>query len=404
MFFRNNDELRDYILQHFMGPQVEVSKDLIIERQTKLAEDLPTSFSTNFSTSILNKPGINELEFAEPKIEYLHDNPLSYKFQPSNKKDEWNYSNLSLCLYNINTNSRTPFVEYLFVKNEKMYQFPQAPLNITPFKEISEHDQIEPNELEHGEDKSEDEDKDKSDSDSDEFTEELLNQCSQLFKNIVNNNSTFENLQTKFKGFIESGENGDGRSELFVFFDIGDIDVSDQCTWAILDEIMVKNSIANISIVESNYNLFYNNLLLSQLMKINVYSENTSTPILVYLCVSDNTNAYYSENESSQTTVSQVNTKTTHPVFGIGYVFSTKPFNDTNLSKIKRYSLFINGAVYFLNKTTNINEFILPNSENNVDNISENTSQNLDSIEIACFYKDGVQLFFVREFDAFTEI
>ena len=395
MFFRNNDELRDYILQHFMGPQVEVSKDLIIERQTKLVEDLPTNFSTSFSTSILNKPSVNELEFAEPKIEYLHDNPLSYNFQPSHKRDEWNYSNLSLCLYNINTNSRTPFVEYLFVKNEKMYQFPQAPLNITPFKEISDHDQIEPNELVNGED----EDDGKSDGKSDEFTEELLNQCSQIFKNIVNNNTTIENLQTNFKGFIESGENGENgesRSELFAFFDIGDIDVSEQCTWAILDEIMVKNSIANISIVESNYHLFYNNLLLSQLMKINVYSENMHTPILVYLCVSDNKNAYYSENESSQTTVSQVNTKTTHPMFGIGYMFSTKPFDDTNLSKIKRYSLFINDAVYFLNKTTNITEFVSSNSEN--------PSQNLDSIEIACFYKDGVQLFFVRDFDAFSEI
>ena len=390
MEIKNNTELREYIIQKFMGSQLSIKGSPKIDSFPIINVTPPKSYlpkeGEKQDISDSDSDSSNDMNNTF-NYKYLHDNPLSREF--NYKRDYTKLYKISLCLYKINTDSRTLFLEYLFVKKDGNYQFPQADLIMSNFTQMLTPPsmQIMPTDNLT--------DADDNTDDTDDETE-LLNQCSQLFNKITS--LTLD--KTMYQGFLEDDSN------IFIFLNYTDAESDIEITeskWAILDEIVTKRSILDIPIITSNYELFYKNLILLQLFDYN--NQEIIKPIAAYLCetkpneTDDYNNVYYAETENNLSTTSLIQPKIDHPIFGDVYLFSNNQLNYTNLNKIKRFALFIDSAVYILNKNIPINELL-----SIADTDTDTATNQFDEIIVISFYKNENLLFCVREVDLFIEL
>jgi hypothetical protein len=382
MSFEDSDALREYIIANFMGPQMNVVKHAPID-EPLLATDMPK----RFLPKIKSQPDIKQQDESDKSMDtilYLFDKELSREFHYN--RDYSKQYKITLCLYKINDNSRTPFVEYFFIKKDSKYQFMQAELDKEPFAELNQ-ELLQISSMESLEEPDE----------TDKIDDEFLNQCSQLLLKLSNKLTEVENIELKlesmYNGFIEYEES----NELFVFFDLTDFELDmttseTEFAWAIFDEILNKRAITNIPIIESNIKLFRDYDVLTKL----TFGDGSPLPIPIigFMCKTVDEkyeNQYYLETENATTTISITNPIIEHVVFGDVYMFSILPLEFTNLPKIKRYALFIDGAVHFLNKDISITDFV-------------GDDKDFTEIDIVCFYKNENALYCVRQPDGFAEL
>ena len=311
---------------------------------------------------------------------YLEDDPLSRLFiQGRDFNKEYN---IALVLYKINDSLETPFLEFYFEKLDGLYGFPQKALNMNEFKTLlSSVNKISPNESTSflGGETSNEEDESIFD-DSNEIDDEFLEQCSQFLQEktgLISNES--------YDGFLESAD-----GTIYVFYDFTHLEFT-KGTWAVMDEIINKHRIADTGIKDADYKLFYDNPVLIYMRRIN--REPIEIPVSCYLCINQDSqilkNAYHTETENSQLSISLINEKNTHPIFKRIYLFSHEPILYENLDLIKRYAVFTKDMIYFLNSGFELT----PEMNIDVD----------DKISIS-FYQEGKLYFASKVAENFAEL
>lgn len=306
----------------------------------------------------------------EEKFIYLSDDPLTKEFS-FNRDIQQNHT-IYLCCYKINQVLDIPFLEFYMEKNGLEYDFPQKILYSTVFKDIlppsvhtpepvvQQPEQKKPSilssiiggeavnipiqetipsvesvdiptsNMENGE----------MDKDVDDI---FLEQCCLFLKEKT---GIEENLEHLYKGFVETD------NKIIVVFDCTNINFLEtkEATvlqnWIILDEIMEKGTITNTPISPIVIETFKNIKVLSQIQTSN--RENFPIPRIVYLCEKkeDNyQNIYFEDNENAFNIVTVMNETIEHPILQDIYLFSREPLEEINLTKIKRFIMFINNGV-----------------------------------------------------------
>jgi hypothetical protein len=281
---------------------------------------------------------------------------------------------LSICIYKINHELRTPFLEFYFEKENGFYEFPETKIT---FNNIPENMDID---------------------------DYFLDECSRLYNS--RNDKPIENISEMYKGFVDIGNNNIiAIFENKAFYESpsekpGNVLEKPQVSveeptsekpgnvlekppvsveeptsekpenvlenppvsvegapskdsiWGILDEITIKNRILDIPVKQYIIDMF------NEYQVLNNIKDSTDfpieRPIMLYQCngtYKNYENNYYNDNEDRGKSISIIDERIEHDVFGNIYLFSTEPLEYNNLSKIKRYAAFINNTLYMLNKT-----------------------------------------------------
>ena len=221
--------------------------------------------------------------------------------------------------------------------------------------------------------------------DTQDITSLFLKQAYQLFQSTTQ--QSLEIAGEKYKGYVSLTGN-----TYIAVFDYNEMELlaQDDSIWATLYEIKSKTRILDIPVAEFTYQLFHESPDMSYIKN----SENRAVeiPRVVYICEEKDggyDNSYYIESENREQSSSMINTRTTHPVLGNCFLFTSEPFEINNLSKIKRYSLFSMDAIYLLNKDIDLTEY---------------QSTDLKEYESICFYENGVEYWAIENSDLFTEL
>jgi hypothetical protein len=378
----------------------------------------------------------NEEEENKIQYSYLEDNPLN-RMDPT--IDTSRKYVKGMCFYRINENLEEPFLEFFFVKKNGVFTFPMeyyepglegigkqiftikdkkkpflkqleetieksiqgeptddTPINLLNYSNLQEDE----------EDKSilestlEDYFKEKS---SDWFSfpkdEDFWERHYQGFIHF-----SFQKM-IYYIGFIDSTYL-DVSPRFLAFTEIQNPDVKiekdqiEEIRWGIVDEIIEKKNILNVSIDAFVYQLFIQRPFLGY-VKTNSHSGNkiAALPHCLYLCQEDGKgnfdNIYYNEQEpllKQKQTVTLFKPYLFTPYFGKTHFFTTEPLdNNEKVSHIKRYAVLIQDPIHVFNHDSEISEF--PDLFDN-DNIEENIF----------FYINQYAFWSIRNADSFVEI
>jgi hypothetical protein len=337
----------------------------IINKEGSYNDDVITNENTkNGKESDVKYEYIEKSSLENENYLYLDDDDLSRDITLNReglKRDLNIEYNLSICIYKINRELRTPFLEFYFEKKDFFYQFPETKLLFNNIHENSDIDTY------------------------------FLDECSRLYNS--KSDKPIENISEIYKGFVEIGNNNIIvvlENPYFIKSNINDTnnhlekshimnnetiqDETDNKTseeepenetinqspeeeqnehslWAILDEIIVKKRILDIPIKDYILEMF------NVYQVLNIIKDSTNypieTPIILFQCngtYKNYENNYYNEIEDRSKSISIIDERIEHDIFGNIYLFSTEPLEYDNLSKIKRYAAFINNTLYMLNK------------------------------------------------------
>jgi hypothetical protein len=171
-------------------------------------------------------------------------------------------------------------------------------------------------------------------------------------------------------------------------------------TWGIVDEIIERRTISDITIDPTVTQLFLENPFLKYIVKhtSSVKEHEIPIPYSLYLCVKNEKsgeldNSYYEEGESpGNKSISIFNNSVIHNVFGFTHLFSKNPLNYDRLENIKRYAVSINDPVFIMNRDRKISEI---EYIKNPDNIEQN---------IYFIQDDGMAFWSIKDANSFIEI
>jgi len=219
--------------------------------------------------------------------------------------------------------------------------------------------------------------------DEKDINELFFEQVSTLFQQTTQLSA--EIAKEKYKGFIKLKNN-----TYVAVFDFTELDFEDQpdTIWGIIDEIVDKNRILDTSVSETTYQTFYENSFMKYL--INSKNIAISIPISVYICEDNNgsyDNSNYKDDETRETVKSIINLRVIHNTLGSCFLFTSEPLNFNNLSKIKRFALFANDAIYLLNDNIDISEY-----------------KSLEDYEMVCFKENDTEYWSVKRTESFVEL
>ena len=359
--------------------------------KTKIMEKIIGNPSNTVSIIKKEEPPIDDNVITEPKqtnqlnqpksdikYEYIEKEPLENESYVYIGNDDLSRDielhrdlnleyNLSICIYKINYELRTPFLEFFFIKKDGFYQFPETTIK---FNNIPENSDIKTY---------------------------FLDECSRLYNSTPLKNLN-ENISEMYKGFVDVGNN----NIIAVFENLDFIQSTDNkktdvlekqlntnaenppkdvlekqpntnvenpqddSIWAILDEILIKKRILDIPIKQYIIDMFNEYHILNEIKDSTNFP--IEKPIILYQCIGtykNYENNYYNENEHRSKSISIMDERIDHDIFGNVFLFSTEPLEYDNLSKIKRYAAFINNTLYMLNKT-NITKEELVGDETNI--------------------------------------
>lgn len=342
--------------------------------KTKIMEKIIGNPSNTVSIIKKEEPPIDDNVITEPKqtnqlnqpksdikYEYIEKEPLENESYVYIGNDDLSRDielhrdlnleyNLSICIYKINYELRTPFLEFFFIKKDGFYQFPETTIK---FNNIPENSDIKTY---------------------------FLDECSRLYNS--KSEKPNENISEMYKGFVDVGNN----NIIAVFENLDFIQSTDNkktdvleiqpntnaenpqddLIWAILDEITIKKRILDIPIKQYIIDMFNEYHVLNEIKDSTNFP--IEKPIILYQCIGtykNYENNYYNENEHRSKSISIMDERIDHDIFGNVFLFSTEPLEYDNLSKIKRYAAFINNTLYMLNKT-NITKEELVGDETNI--------------------------------------
>ena len=357
-------QLRAFINKNFLSetpvnnirpePVVETDADPFLPDKTPSMNDVA-------------QPNIKLSAVAEYK--YLDDVILSNNLVlfPRNLAETYT---IHLCLFSINTDLHTPFLQFMFSKTDSVYQFPNAELDMASIQKSTSSETIQP--------KPDVEGSVDGDDDEDEYDEssgidaEFLSQCSDLLQKTMSIPDM--DMQSRYRGFLEDDQNA---NQLYVFFDCTGLNIethsdkfqTGEYIMAIVDELNAGR-INNVEISSDVLQIFNNNPFTKI---INMASgEPVLSPIISYLCMKNEdetyTNEYYSA-ENGYDNISLIVPVVTHAMFDDIYMFSKSPLTG-EYNNIKRFALFYDET-----------EDDVENMDNESDESSEEESVEEDSSE-----------------------
>jgi len=350
----------------------EEPKDKIV---TNLKSE-PEFFISNDDAENINIYSKTEYIFNNDTYYYLdsedNSNTLQKNIQTLISKDEITYS-IKICLFKIIDECKEPFLQFLLEKTNDSMVFPS-------FETSS-------NELNNG-----------------DANNIFITKCAKYMNEMSNNSRTssrFDIINRCFRGFIEEPEH-----IIYAIFDCTylDIDVNAQRFWGILDEIVNEKYIYKTPIDKDIYTMIQNNEFLAYIKDKN--GERINMPCCLYLCkVNDNgeyDNIYYETDQHNMKHKSPVDGKISHEVFGHFYYFTTDPIhNDNNVNRLKRFSVFIDNALYVLNINKPIEEIdFITDDEDDFDE----TYKSYRDYTCIYFFEDGLQLWCVKSLSRFIEL
>ena len=281
----------------------------------------------------------NSKQSATAEYKYLDDVILSNNLVlfPRNLTETYT---IHLCMFSINTDLHTPFLQFMFSKINSVYQFPTAELDMAAIQQSTSSEAIQPKlETEGSIDNSDDDDEYDEASGVDA---EFLSQCSDLLQKTVSIPDM--DMQSLYRGFLEDDQTA---NQLYVFFDCTGLNIethsdkfqTGEYIMAIVDELNAGR-INNVEIRGDVLQIFNNNPFTKA---INMASgEPVPSPVISYLCMKNEdetyTNEYYSA-ENGYDSISLFAPVVTHARFDDIYMFSKTPLTG-EYNNIKRFALF----------------------------------------------------------------
>ena len=325
------EELRKYIEKRFMTPSIinhANNKDDSYMTDPFLSSK-PTMYdretSTDDNNNLQSKP-----------FKYLDDNILSSDMSSFSRDLTESYK-IHLCLFSINQELDTPFLQFMFSKKDSSYMFPSTDLDMTPFREANTEDAIVPSM------ESDDDNDDNSvitNYDNSTIDNEFMKQCQILFYEITKQPEDAVDIHGIYRGFLDD----DSDNDIYVFFDCTGLHVdinhdkfeSFDYIFAIVDEIN-KKQINGVDIDTNIISLFETNSFVKRLNLMN--GEPTPIPQISYLCNQNDDESIHNEFYEDGNEMAIVNTQIPHDKYGDIYAFSGVSLDD-NYDKIKRVALF----------------------------------------------------------------
>jgi hypothetical protein len=184
-------------------------------------------------------------------------------------------------------------------------------------------------------------------------------------------------------------------------------------TWVSLDEIINKKEMNGVAIHETVSTTFKNNPFLKHIRERTDQGLGpcAPAPITMYICSANDAgdlhNAYYAENETN--VYSLLPDTTDHPFFGDVYLFTTFSLDASKKAGLKRFSVFVDDALYIMNKGENITQYMTKDTTkdttigaNEEDNSQKKTMEDYSAIRF--YTDDSEQVWAVRTTDIFTEL
>ena len=324
-------ELRAFINKNFLTevpvnnirpePLVDMDADPFLPAKTPSMHDM-----TRPSTKT---PATAEYKYLDDVI--LSNNLVLF---PRNLTETYT---IHLCLFSINTDLHTPFLQFMFSKTDSVYQFPTVELDMAAIQQSTSAEAIQPNPDAEGSIDGDEEYDEASGVDA-----EFLSQCSDLLQKTVSIPDI--ELHSLYRGFLEDDQTA---NQLYVFFDCTGLNIetysdkfqTGEYIMAIVDELNAGR-INNVEISSDVLQIFNNNPFTKI---INMASgEPVPIPMISYLCMKNEdetyTNEYYSS-ENGYDSISLIAHVVTHAKFDDIYMFSKTPLTG-EYNNIKRYALF----------------------------------------------------------------
>jgi hypothetical protein len=278
----------------------------------------------------------NIKQSATAEYKYLDDVILSNNLVlfPRNLAETYT---IHLCLFSINTDLHTPFLQFMFSKTDSVYQFPTTELDMAAIQQSTSTEAIQPKLETEGS-----VDGDESDDEASGIDAEFLSQCSDLLQKSVSIPDM--DMQSLYRGFLEDDQTA---NQLYVFFDCTGLNIethsdkfqTGEYIMAIVDELNAGR-INNVEISSDVLQIFNNNPFTKT---INMASgEPVPSPMISYLCTKNEDETYANEYYSAETgydNISLIAPVVTHERFDDIYMFSKTPLTG-EYNNIKRFALF----------------------------------------------------------------
>jgi len=325
--------------------------------------------------------GQTSYTFNGEKYFYLDDkdesNALQRNFTSLLKKDVVTYT-IKLCMFKLVDECKEPFLQFLLDKKEDTMTFPGFELSTGDFTS------------------------------SDDVNVAFQENCYEWFQKTIKEPVEAVGQQTGgstymqcYRGFLEEPED-----TIYVLFDCTyvSVDVNAQRFWGILDEIVNEKHIFSTPMDKQIYNMIQNNEFIAYIKDKN--GERINMPCCLYLCrVNDKgeyDNAYYETDEHNMKLKSATDGKITHDTFGHFYYFTTDPIHkDSGAHRLKRFSVFIDNALYVLNINKPIEDIdFVTDDEDDFDD----THKSYKDYTCIYFFEDGLQLWCVKSLSRFVEL
>lgn len=322
------------------------------------------------------KHGQTKYKFGGEEYFYLdandESNVLQRSFQTILKKEARTFR-VKLCLYKLVDECKEPFLQFLLMKRDEKMTFPEFELNTGDLEKETNVDNA--------------------------FTE----RCASEFIKIVSSGISRTVAIHCFRGFLEED---DEKNTLYVWFDCTHlrVDIHQSMFWGILDEIVNEKHIFQTPIDKDIYGMIQNNEFVAYIKDKN--GERINMPCCLYLCrvneKGEYDNVHYASDEHNMQHKSPVEGKITHEKFGHFYYFTTDPIHkDASPHKLKRFSVFIDNALYILNINKDIKDIDFVTEDE--DDFDE-THKSFKDYTCIYFFEDGLQLWCVKSLSRFVEL
>jgi len=358
---------RNFIEKHFL------KNDII--------NHIPDSVDTNVDPFIPSQPptlyaNTIKHENTNTSYKYLDDLMLSNDIVlfPRNLLDE---HKIHICPFSVNTKLETPFLQFMFSKNNSQYTFPVFDLHMKSIQDSSVSKIMYSND-----DDDDDDDSDTDQEDNKSVNNEFLDQCISYFHDNILKETSIDadnDIKTRYRGFMEQ----DDTNNLYVFFDCTGLHIdvyndkfkTNDYIFAIVDEIN-KRKINDVYIDTDIVTLFQKNPFITELNTRN--GEPIILPIISYICSENDdekyTNIYNFVNENETDDILLIPPQINHPNYHDTYVFSEKALSGI-YTNIKRFALFYED---FIQETENMDIASVENVDNSGENV-DNSGENVDN-------------------------
>ena len=244
-----------------------------------------------------------------------------------------------------------------------------------------------------------------------EGEERMFDNVQEIFENICYKqfqeytNADLEQAKNAYKGYVELYDDKIGKNVIFPIFECSNIkfDLKKNQLWSVLDELLNEQHIYHYTIERNIFFVFINNEFLSYIK--NDKGDQVTFPCCLYLVKKTDDNTDYENvylNDDVTDTVSIIDDKIEHNIFGIQHFFTTDPIDPDKEGRMKRYAAFVDNSLYFLNISVPLRNMDLDgDAEEATEDENVKTYKDYSSIY---FFENSKQLWCVSDVGRYTPL